>query len=198
MPHPPRGAAVLRAEKTQAIVAAVFAELAEHGWARLTVDAVAARAQVGKPAIYRRWSSKDEMILDCLVGAGVDAALPADTGSLRDDLLAFAQDAVELLADPIAGRVIAAVLSAVSTHPELASQMSQRFRAPRRKAARAAFQRGIDRGEIPPETHIELAIDLLVGPLYMHALGVAGAIPDQYAEHVTDAVLRACRPPCDG
>lgn len=191
MAHRPQGAAVLRAEKTEAIVHAVFAELAERGWSRLTVGAVAARAGVGKPAIYRRWRSRDEMVLDCIISAGVDAALPADTGSLRDDLLAFTRQTVELLSHPIAGRVIAAVLSAVATDPVLAAQMSERFRAPRRRAARAAFQRAIDRGEIHIDTDIELATDLLAGPLYMHALGIAGGIPGGYAEHLTDAVLRA-------
>ncbi len=191
MAHPPHGAAVLRAHKTEAIVQAVFAELAERGWSRLTVDAVAVRAGVGKPAIYRRWRSRDEMVLDCLVGVGVGVALPADTGILRDDLLAFTRQTVELLEHPVAGRVIAAVLSAVATDPVLAAQMSERFRTPRRTAARAAFQRAIDRGEIASDTDVELAIDLLAGPLYMHALGITGGVPAGYAENLTDAALRS-------
>lgn len=188
----PRGAAILRPEKTDAIVRAVFEQLAEHGWADLTVDAVAACAGVGKPAIYRRWRSKDEMILASLVSVGGNRAMPDDTGNLRDDLLGFTQETTDLLDDPLASRVIAAVLSALSTQPELAAEMGERFRAPRRRAARDAFQRAIERDEIPSDVDIPLAVDLLAAPFYMYALGVAGHLPDDYAEKVTDAVLRAC------
>jgi len=83
----------------------------------MTMDGVARRAGVGKPALYRRWPSKDEMILDCVVRAATAAALPADTGSLREDLLAFTRQAAQVLRDPLAGRVIAAVLAAMSTRP---------------------------------------------------------------------------------
>lgn len=123
--------------------------------AGVTVEGIATRAGVGKPAIYRRWPSKHGMILDCLVSVGVSAALPGNTGRLRDDLLGFTRQAATLMADPLAGRVIAAVLSAISTHPELAAQMADRFRAPRRRAARAAFQRAIDRANGGPRIRSE-------------------------------------------
>lgn len=192
VPRTPSGAAVLRADKTAAILDAVLHELAERGWHELTMDGVAARAGVGKPALYRRWRSRNDMVLDCVVRAGVDVALPGDTGSLRDDLLGFARQAVEALADPFAGRVIAAVLAAMSSHPEVGAALAERFREPRRLAAHAAFERAIQRGEIPADADIELATDLLAGPMYMFAVGAASPPPHGYAERLIDGVLRAC------
>lgn len=189
---PAHGAAVLRQEKTDAIIRAVFSELAERGWAGVTVDAVAQRAGVGKPAIYRRWRSRDQMLIECVITSGVDAALPADTGNLRDDLLGFTQQAAELLADPFVGRVISAVLSATGSDPALAALLADRFRAPRRRATAAAFERATRRGEITGDTDVELATDLLAGPFYMYALGVAGAVPAGYPQRVVEAIIRGC------
>ena len=187
----PIGAARLRPDKTDAIVAAVFAELAKLGWEAMTMDGVARRAGVGKPALYRRWPSKDEMILDCVVRAATAAALPADTGSLREDLLAFTRQAAQVLGDPLAGRVIAAVLAAMSTRPALAEAMIDSVRQPRRAAAAAALQRAIDRGEIPADSDLDLTTDLLAAPLYMYAVRAAGQVPSDYPERLTDAVLRS-------
>lgn len=189
----PTGAAVQRPEKTEAIRQAVFAELADRGWDALTMDTVAARAEVGKPALYRRWASKDEMLLACVIDAGVNAALPADTGNLRDDLLSFARQAVDYISDPRVGKVIAAVLAAMSSRPDLAEVMIARFRTPRRAAARAAFERAAERGEIRPGSSFDLATDLIAGPLYMYAIGVAGPVPNTYAEQLVDAVLETLR-----
>ncbi len=194
MASPGHGAATLRADKTESIVRAVFAELADHGWDGLRMDRVAARARVGKPALYRRWASRDAMIVDCLVTVRFESALPTPAGTLRDDLLGWARPAAELLRDPLAGRVIGAVLAAMSTRPELAAAIDDRFRGPRRASTKAALERAIARGEIPATTDVELAIDLLAGPFYMYALGVAGAIPDDYPERLVDAVLSGLAP----
>src|ERR1700758_1253837 len=89
----PAGAAVLRPEKTKAIIAAFFTELADSGYQRLTMDRVAARAGVGKAALYRRWSSKQQMLIDLVDQLATAAVLPPDTGSLRGDLIAIADEA---------------------------------------------------------------------------------------------------------
>jgi len=78
----PAGAAVLQESVTSAILRAAFAEMAESGYARMSMDAVARRAGVGKAAIYRRWSSKQEMVVALTAQIGVPLADTADTGSL--------------------------------------------------------------------------------------------------------------------
>lgn len=193
MSRPPSGAAVLRPEKTAAVVAAVLEVLGERGWDGLSMAEVASRAGVGKPALYRRWPSKDAMVLDVVVAAGRDVALPGDTGQLRTDLLGFLAPALAALADPRLSRIIAAVLAATSTRPELARALDEAFRAPRRQAAARAFERAIARGEVPPDTDVPLATDLLAGPLYMLAVGAEDRrVTSGYAERLVDAVLRQC------
>lgn len=187
------GAAVQRPEKTEAIVRAVFAELGDRGWNELTMDSVAARAGVGKPALYRRWPSKDEMLMACVIDAGLNAALPADTGNLRDDLLGFTRQAVDYIADPHIGKIIAAVLAAMSSRTDLAAAMLDRFRAPRRAAAHAALARAVTRGEISANTDFDLITDLLAGPLYMYAIQVAGPVPAGYPEQLVDTILKTLR-----
>src|SRR5215470_885249 len=88
-PRKPAGAAVLRPDKTDAIVAAFYEELAESGHERLTMDRVAARAGVGKAALYRRWPSKQRMVADLVASLDGNYAAQYDRGSLRDDLLAY-------------------------------------------------------------------------------------------------------------
>src|SRR3954454_12051409 len=86
MPRTPTGAAVLQPEVTQAITEAVMWELAEQGYGRLSMEAVAKRAGVGKSALYRRWASKDHMIASVVTEFSVTRAADVNTGSLRGDL----------------------------------------------------------------------------------------------------------------
>src|SRR5258705_10758102 len=88
----PAGAAVLQADVTEAIRQAFFAELAECGYGRLSIEGVARRAGVGKPAIYRRWRSKQDMAVARISEAGwASLDIPA-TGSLPGGVLAVLRD----------------------------------------------------------------------------------------------------------
>jgi AcrR family transcriptional regulator len=194
-PHParrrPAGAALLQPDKTESIVSAVFEELAEYGYRGLSMDRVAARAGVGKAALYRRWPSKQAMLVDVVARVGTQTALPPDTGSLRGDALAFIEDALAVLEHPIASKVIADLVAEAGRSAELAEALSARYRDPRRAAGAAMLRRAVERGELPPDVDEELALDLLAGPLYMRAV-VAGDPPDAtYAERLADAFLRA-------
>ena len=113
------GRRCLRPEKTEAIVAAFFAELGEKGYAGLTMDRVAERAGVGKAALYRRWPSKQEMLIDLVGQYAIKAVLPPDTGSLRDDLLALANDAIAVLANPLIRSVVQSLVAEARRSPTL-------------------------------------------------------------------------------
>ena len=130
----PAGAAVLRPEKTDAIIAAFFRELGERGYRGLTMDRVAARAGVGKAALYRRWRSKDEMLVDLVSDLGSQAVLPPDLGSLREDLVSFIEDAVTAISHPVIRRVMPELVAEARNSPQLAQALAERFRSPRRAA----------------------------------------------------------------
>ena len=190
-PRQPAGAAVLRSDKTEAIVAAFFAELGASGYEGLTMDRVAERASVGKAALYRRWPSKREMLVDLVGRLATSAVLPPDTGSLRGDIRAIAEDAIALLANPLIRGVIQSLVAQARLSPDLADVLTERFRNPRRQAGDGMLRRAIERGEIPPETDLEIAQDLIGGPLYLRGIILGEEFPPGYAERLTDAVLRS-------
>jgi AcrR family transcriptional regulator len=187
----PAGAAVLRPDKTEAIVAAFFAELGERGYAGLTMDRVAAGAGVGKAALYRRWPSKHEMLVDLVGQYATQAVLPSDTGTLRADLLAVAEDAISVLANPLIRSVVQSLVVEARRSPDLAAVLTERFINPRREAGAEMFRRAVQRGEIAPDTNVELAQDLFGGPLYLRGAILGEEFPPGYAEQLTDTVLRA-------
>jgi AcrR family transcriptional regulator len=187
----PAGAALLQPDKTEAIVAAVFEELAERGYKGLSMDRVAARAGVGKAALYRRWRSKQTMLVDVVARVGTGTVLPSDTGSLRGDVLAFIEDALAVLQHPIAGRVITDLVAEARRSTDLSEALNARYREPRREAGAAMLRRAVERGELARDVDAELALDLLAGPLYLRAVLANGPLDASYAERLADAFLRA-------
>ena len=189
-PRKPAGAAVLRPDKTDAIVAAFYDELAEVGHERLTMDRVAARAGVGKAALYRRWPSKQRMVADLVASLDGNYAAQYDRGSLRDDLLAYIHDGVKVLADPLVQRVLPYLITQARSSPDLVRAFQQ-IPGPTREDVRGIVRRAIDRDELPPGTDIEIALDLVTSPLLVHAILVGQPLPPRYPERLADAVLRA-------
>ena len=189
--RPPAGAAVLRPQKTQAIADAFYAELAEHGFEGLAMDRVARRAGVGKAALYRRWRSKHEMgveLMSQFLGLPPSAQ---DTGTLRTDLQALIDDLITTLSDPVLRRVLTSLAAEARRSPQLAALLAERSLKPRRDSGHQMFLRAIQRGELPAETDLEVAQDLFIGPLYFRATLLDEQFLPGYAQHHTDAVLRA-------
>jgi AcrR family transcriptional regulator len=186
----PAGAAVLRPDKTDAIVAAFYEELAESGHERLTMDRVAARAGVGKAALYRRWPSKERMLADLVASVSGTDGSPVDHGSLPADIRAFTGDAAGLLSDPLIQRIMPYLIAQARSSPELI-QAVQRLPGPSREDGLAILRRAIDRGELSPDTDIELAIDLIAGPMLMYAIFPTRPLDSGYPERLAEAVLRA-------
>ena len=171
----PAGAAVLRPRKTEAITAAFFAELGAHRYAGLTMDRVAERAGVGKAALYRRWPSKREMLVDLVGQYATQAVMPKDTGTLRGDLLAIADEAIRVLVNPMIRSVVQSLVVEARRTPDLAAVVANRFITPRREAG-AECSPGQARGEIGPKADLQLAQDLFGGPLYLRS-AILGEVP---------------------
>jgi AcrR family transcriptional regulator len=161
----PAGAAVLQADVTEAIRQAFFTELAQCGYGRLSIEAVARRAAVGKPAIYRRWRSKQDMAVALISEVAWAHLDMPDTGSLEGDVIAFLRAEYAVLTDPLAKAIIPDLLSEANRNPALEAALLLAVRDPRRTRAAAIIRRAIDRGEVADTLNPDLALDVLAGPL---------------------------------
>jgi AcrR family transcriptional regulator len=187
----PAGAAVLQESVTSAILRAAFAELAETGYARMSMDAVARRARVGKAAIYRRWGSKQDMVVALTGQVGVPLAEIGDTGSLRADLLAYLRATAKLLRHPLASQIVPDLLAEGAREPVLAQVFADVVERPRRERAMELLRRAIGRGELSPDLDVDLALDLLFGPLYWRLMVSRERMKPGYVERLADTLLAA-------
>jgi AcrR family transcriptional regulator len=157
-----RGAAL-----EDAILEAAFAELSAAGYTAFTVEAVAGRARTGKASIYRRWATKQELVLDALCNhlptpkdCGIDLGDLDDSVTTVDALRMVAQTMTSVLTSP-AGDAMRAIKCEAVSDPELARTIDERFQAPRRAAMIALLTRGVQRGEVRPEAATALVADVL-------------------------------------
>lgn len=174
-----------RAEK--AIIEATLDLLAaESGVAGVSIEAVAARAGVGKTTIYRRWPNKEGLIVEAL--AAVKTPLHDPSGaSVRDDLLAIARRLRDERGRKYA-RCFWNVVGGAEKHPELYARYRQVVIEPRRAVIRAVLRRGIERGEVRADLDVDVAISMIVGSLATKT--PMEELPDGYAETVVDTLLR--------
>jgi AcrR family transcriptional regulator len=173
----------------QAILRAAADLLLDEGTAQVSMDAVAERAGVSKATIYRWWPSKERLALDALLQWSATGSSPRDTGSLRSDLLALVRPWVrEIRRRPFA-RVIAALLTEAQSDPAFAEDYRRHFVEQRRTPMRAAFERAIARGEAPADLDVEVALDLIYGPVYHRLLHGHAQLTDRFATSVIDLAL---------
>jgi AcrR family transcriptional regulator len=189
--HPPAGAAVLQEEVTAAIKAAVLAELARTGYGRLSIEAVAKQAGVGKTAVYRRWPDKRSMVVAVVAEVAIAAIDVPDTGGLRGDVRAYLVNASRALRHPLASRIIPDLLAEATRSPDLTEELLATVRDPRRAKAAVLLGRAIDRGELAADIDLELALDFLGGPLYWRLAVVRTPTEDGYFDHLTDRIMAA-------
>lgn len=172
----PTGAAVLQPDVTKAITEAVLAELAERGYARLSMEAVAKRAGVGKSALYRRWPSKLDMTLAVVAEFSVGQAEISDTGSLAGDVRKSLEAMAHWLSHPQFSRILADLVAEMGRSPELSGFVEGMIGQPRRARGRILIERAIARGELDPDVDLEFALDLLPAPIYWRLLVRDGEI----------------------
>lgn len=186
-----RGAARGRprsAEAHQAILRAAIALVREIGYDNVTMDGVAARAGVGKATVYRRWSGKETLVADAIdqiVGA---IHLP-DTGRLDGDLRAIVRSELALYADPATLKLLSGLVAAMARSALIARAVRRGFVATRRAAVRRVLERGIERGDLAPDADLELAMDVLAGPLFLRRLFTGGIVDEKVGDRLVDLAL---------
>jgi len=159
------------------IFTAALEVLADVGYDRLTMDAVAQRARASKATLYRRWNGKVSLVIDALHHHHQHEApaIPVDTGSLRGDLIESYCGSGGITDKPELD-AFGAVLTAIVRDPEFAAAFRRDVIAPKLAASRAVFERAIERGEIGADIDIDLLAPALAG-IVMHRLILVGEVP---------------------
>jgi AcrR family transcriptional regulator len=182
------------ARTDRAILKATLDLIAELGVHAFRTEDVASRAGVGKGAIYRRYRSKDELVTAAVAAlVSAEIAVP-DSGSTRADLLVVMRVAVELYRGSLAGRLMPNLVGLMAQKPELANAVRNEFLSRRRTALTEVLQRGVERGDLRPDLDVELALDVLGGPLFYRLLITGGPIDEHLAEGVAELILRGFAP----
>jgi AcrR family transcriptional regulator len=144
----------IEGDREQEILDAALEVLAEVGYDRLTMDAVAQRAKASKATLYRRWNSKAKLVVESLARMKTTPEVP-DTGDLRTDLItAFC--GMGGLTDHDTTSTFGAVVTAVSTDPEFAAEFRRQVVGPKSQVSRRVFERARDRGELRADVDLDL------------------------------------------
>ncbi|WP_308813921.1 TetR/AcrR family transcriptional regulator C-terminal ligand-binding domain-containing protein [Sphingomonas sp. GV3] len=172
------GAAVQRADVTEALTRAFFMEWARVGYADISLERVARLAGSGKAALYRRWPDKAAMMADLLSRIGLSLTMINDQGSLEDDVLAFLFAVRRVLRHPTIRRIVSDIHAQLERNPSLAAAMRP-FQDARRARAYEIIDRAIKRGELQATIDRNLVGDLLAAPIYWR-IAVLGQRADRY------------------
>ncbi|HEX6231516.1 MAG TPA: TetR/AcrR family transcriptional regulator [Jiangellaceae bacterium] len=188
LPDPAR-----RSERSkQAILTATTDLIGEVGYAKLAIEAIAARAGVGKQTIYRWWPDKGSVVLDAylmLVGADQGIDVP-DSGNLETDLRLVLGSTVDSLADPVFERRYRALVTAIQDDPELAAALLDRLLKPWLEATKKRLRSAQHAGQIR-NVDLDVAAEALYGPIYYRWLLRIGPISRQYVDALIAMNLRA-------
>ncbi|WP_211267094.1 TetR/AcrR family transcriptional regulator [Nonomuraea candida] len=171
-----------------AVHRAVMDILNEKGYAKLTMEEVAARADTSKPALRRRWRSRQHLVVDALATTVGTTPTP-DTGCTHCDLIAGISTLSQAFNGPVGRRALPALVADLADDQELASEFLDRYFHPRRATTARALRRGIERGDIRADADIDLLLDMLGSTTYYRLLFGHLPITLELAEDVVNVVL---------
>jgi len=186
--RPSRGGRPRDPSRDGVIRAAILRLLADVGYGALTMDAVASEAGVGKATIYRRWRTKQDLVVDTISDLNRDEAAPPDTGSLEGDLRAMMRQMVTMISGPT-GAATLSLLSTMPHHPALAEAFRSGPLAVWRQAFEQIWERAEQRGETGPGLAGSIAAEATSALLVQRWLLTGGQVDESYADSVLDAVV---------
>jgi AcrR family transcriptional regulator len=149
-------------EAHRAILDSTLALLGELGFERMSIEAIAAHAGVGKTTIYRRWKTKEDLVADALSSVKATPVVP-DTGDLRADVTILAEAFATAVRDPLGRRVITLIIDTLTNNPALAELYWERFGALKNDALRTVLLRACERGQLREDANLDVILDLISG-----------------------------------
>ena len=168
------------------VLSAAFDELVANGFDGATVAGVAKRSGVHETTVYRRWATRENLLVAALLDRSADAIPAPDTGSTREDLLAIVREVIAYVRSPTGMAVMrAAILPVDDTY----TGARHAFWARRMDALSPVVTRGIERGDLRADTDARLLLETLVAPIHGRLLLTGEPVDDELAERLVDQVL---------
>jgi AcrR family transcriptional regulator len=172
----------------RAILQAANELLESEGFAAVSVEAIAERAGVSKATIYRRWPNRAAVVMDGFLST-VSSEVPfPHTGHAREDIRIHMRRLAEAFSGKI-GRTVAALMAEGQSDPELAGALRSRWLLVRRAEAREILELGIERGELREDIDLEVAVDILYGPIYYRMLVGHAPLDNGFTDALADHIF---------
>lgn len=178
----------------EAILEATVALLEESGYPRLTMEGVARRAGTTKPAIRRRWPSRQHLVIAALARTMGTAPTP-DSGCTHCDLIVGIETLSQAFGGTLGRRTLPALMAELADDPELDRVFTETLFRPRRATTEAALRRGIERGDIRADADIDLLLDMLGATTYHRVLFGHLPVTETLAHDVVMAVMEGAATP---
>ena len=182
----------------RAILAAALDLVREVGYAKLSIEGIAARAGVGKQTIYRWWPSKGAVLFDAFLTLsesqdGEVEALP-DTGDLEADLKLVLRATVAELNDPRYDEPMRALSTEIAHDPALAAAYAERLDGPLKQLKKERLRSAQRDGQLAEDLDLDVAIEMVWGPLLNRWLHRSGPVTPEYTDQVVETALHGLRP----
>ncbi|MGW4896690.1 TetR/AcrR family transcriptional regulator [Kitasatospora sp. NPDC004240] len=174
------------------VVRATLTEVAEQGYDRLTVEAVAARSGVHKATLYRRWGGVDGLVADALASSADQPWTAPDTGDLGEDLRQIAHEVYAVFTDPELGAAPTAIISA-ALRSDLGAQALRAFFDTRHRQAAVVVERAVGRGDVPPGTDAGEVVRAATAPLYHRLFVTREPLSEVHAHRAAAVAALAAR-----
>jgi AcrR family transcriptional regulator len=170
----------------QTVLAAAFEEVAAHGFDGATVAEVAKRSGVHETTVYRRWATRENLFVAALLERSADAIPAPDTGSTRLDLLAMVREVLGYAGSPAGTALLRAALLPID---DAYSDARKYFWSHRLDALSPVVQRGIERGDLRPDTDARLLLEMLVAPIHGRLLLTGEPVDEGLGERLVELAL---------
>ncbi|MBE0530434.1 MAG: TetR/AcrR family transcriptional regulator [Rhodospirillales bacterium] len=183
-----------RSEKSrEAIIGAAQALLNEKGGAGLTIEAIARRAGVGKPTIYRWWPTLADLVLEALLRQADETIAVPPRGSLRETLRPFLRQSMKAIADG-GGAHLRFLMARAQMDEGFRQRFRDTFAARRRAVLKSVLLRAAERGEIGPGQNLDMLLDLVFGAMWYRLLIGHAAIDEPFADALTETIVGLVQP----
>jgi AcrR family transcriptional regulator len=167
--------------------------LRREGYARLTMERVAAESGVAKTTLYRRWPTKAALCMDLYLEVAGRELRDPDTGDVASDLKYIVNTVVHLQTRTVAGPAFIGLIAEAQVSPETRTAFLAEFAERRREVTRRVLKRAIQRGELRADTDIDLVIDALGGAATFRLLQGHAPLTPKFADALVRLVLSGCR-----